>query len=148
MNAKRVPSDSRDGLRLDRDDRMPVQRQIYMRIRTAIEQRRLQPGERVASVRALASELGVARGTVEAAYQQLTGEGYLLARGQAGTVVSPHLPAVPERTAVAAVAPVRTRGSNRTRTSVQQETPQEAPLITSVPSQPLPSTLPPPFQLG
>ncbi|WP_133649180.1 PLP-dependent aminotransferase family protein [Paraburkholderia flava] len=144
MNAKRVSRDSRDGLRLNRDDRMPLQRQIYMRIRTAIEQRRLQPGERVSSVRALASELGVARGTVEAAYQQLTGEGYLLARGQAGTVVSPHLPVVPEPTTTAAVAPARGRGNNRVRASV----PQEPPLITSVPSQPLPSTLPPPFQLG
>ena len=52
----------------------------------------LRPGERLASARSLASELGVARGTVEAAYGQLAGEGYLVARGQAGTVVSPQLP--------------------------------------------------------
>ena len=71
---------------------MPLQRQIYERFRTAIEQGALRPGERVASARSLASQLGVARGTVEAAYQQLAGEGYLLARGQAGTVVSPSLP--------------------------------------------------------
>ncbi|MCY1518948.1 HTH-type transcriptional regulatory protein GabR [compost metagenome] len=52
----------------------------------------LRPGDRVASARSLASELGVARGTVEAAYSQLAGEGYFCAQGQAGTVVSPSLP--------------------------------------------------------
>ena len=68
-------------------------RQIYRRFRDAIEQGLLAPGDRVASARSLASELGVARGTVDLAYSQLMGEGYFLARGQAGTVVSPRLPA-------------------------------------------------------
>ena len=90
MNAQH--SSYLDALRLDRGQRVPLHRQIYERMRSAIEQRMLQPGDRVASARALASELGVARSTVEAAYQQLTGEGYLVARGQAGTVVSVHLP--------------------------------------------------------
>ena len=79
-------------LRLDRRQAAPLYRQICQRLRTAIEQGLLQPGERLASARSLASELGVARGTVELAYGQLAGEGYLLARGQAGTVVSPQLP--------------------------------------------------------
>ena len=83
---------------LDRRKRAPLHRQIYERIRHAIEQGLLAPGERVASARTLASELGVARGTVEAAYHQLSGEGYLQTRGQAGTVVAPQLPA-PARTA-------------------------------------------------
>ncbi|MEG1454370.1 MAG: PLP-dependent aminotransferase family protein, partial [Comamonas sp.] len=43
------------------------------------------------SARALAKELGVARGTIELAYELLTSEGYLLARGQAGTVIHPAL---------------------------------------------------------
>ena len=58
-------------------------RQIYRRFRDAIEQGLLAPGDRVASARSLASELGVARGTVDLAYSQLMGEGYFLARGQA-----------------------------------------------------------------
>ena len=83
-------------------------RQIYRRFRDAIEQGLLAPGDRVASARSLASELGVARGTVDLAYSQLMGEGYFLARSQAGTVVSPRLPAaarMPRRPAQAAVAP-------------------------------------------
>jgi GntR family transcriptional regulator/MocR family aminotransferase len=78
--------------KLDRDRQTPLSRQVYERFRTAIERGTLRPGDRVASARNLASELGVARGTVEAAYSQLAGEGYFEARGQAGTVVSPALP--------------------------------------------------------
>src|SRR5689334_1201978 len=77
---------------LDRDTSMPLHRQIYRRFRTAIDEGVLKPGDRVASARALASELDVARGTVEMAYSQLSGEGYFTARGPAGTVVSPALP--------------------------------------------------------
>ena len=79
-------------LAIDRAASTPLHRQIYERFRTAIEQGLLRPGDRVASARSLASELGVARGTVEAAYNQLAGEGYFSPQGQAGTVVSPSLP--------------------------------------------------------
>ena len=54
-------------LRLDRRQAAPLYRQICQRLRTAIEQGLLQPGERLASARSLAGELGVARGTVELA---------------------------------------------------------------------------------
>lgn len=77
---------------IDRSTAIPLHRQVYERFRTAIEHGVLRPGDRVASARSLASELGVARGTVEAAYSQLAGEGYFCAQGQAGTVVSPSLP--------------------------------------------------------
>lgn len=70
---------------------LPLQEQIYRRVRAAIADGRLPPGERLPSTRALAGELGVARGTVDAAYARLAGEGYLLPRGSAGTVVSPAL---------------------------------------------------------
>lgn len=78
----------------------PLYRQLYERVRGAIAASTLGPGDRVPSARALAKELGVARGTVELAYSLLVSEGYLLARGQAGTVVNPELqpilpPAVP-----------------------------------------------------
>ncbi|SDX07860.1 GntR family transcriptional regulator / MocR family aminotransferase [Variovorax sp. YR634] len=78
--------------KLDRAKETPLFRQIYERYRSAIEQGTLRPGDRVASARSLAGELGVARGTVETAYNQLMGEGYFSSRGQAGTVVSPSLP--------------------------------------------------------
>lgn len=66
--------------------------QIRHRFKTAIEQGHLRPGHRIAAARALATDLGVARGTVEMAYRMLADEGYLLMRGAAGTVVSPALP--------------------------------------------------------
>jgi GntR family transcriptional regulator/MocR family aminotransferase len=69
----------------------PMYRQLYLRYREAISAGQLKPGDRVPSVRALASELNLARGTVEAAYQLLIGEGYLEARGPAGTIVCPQL---------------------------------------------------------
>jgi len=43
------------------------------------------------SARAMAKELGVARGTVELAYSLLASEGYLLALGQKGTLINPEL---------------------------------------------------------
>ncbi|MBD9416127.1 PLP-dependent aminotransferase family protein [Pseudomonas sp. PDM16] len=70
---------------------VPLYRQLYDRVRSAIAVGTLGPGDRLPSARALAKELGVARGTIELAYSLLTSEGYLLARGQAGTVVNPHL---------------------------------------------------------
>jgi GntR family transcriptional regulator/MocR family aminotransferase len=69
----------------------PVYRQIVTRLRAAILTGTLPAGVRLPSSRGLASQLGVARGTVEAAYAVLAGEGVLLSRGPVGTVVSPHM---------------------------------------------------------
>ena len=57
-------------------------------LREAIRSGRLPPATRVPSSRALAAELGVARGTVSAAYDQLVAEGFLSARTGSGTVVA------------------------------------------------------------
>lgn len=69
----------------------PFYRQIYHRFRSAIDSGLLKPGDRIPSARALTKELGLARGTIEAAYSLLAAEGYILARGQAGTIVTPGL---------------------------------------------------------
>ncbi|UKE84954.1 PLP-dependent aminotransferase family protein [Pectobacterium colocasium] len=69
----------------------PLYLQLYRRYRDAITAGKLHPGDRVPSVRSLASELNLARGTVEMAYQMLASEGYFLTRGPAGTIVSPRL---------------------------------------------------------
>lgn len=74
----------------------PLYWQLYRRYRDAIASGKLRPGDRVPSVRALASELNVARGTVELAYQMLASEGYFSSRGPAGTFVSPALGKVNE----------------------------------------------------
>jgi GntR family transcriptional regulator/MocR family aminotransferase len=69
----------------------PFYRQIYHRFRDAIANGLLKPGDRIPSARALTRELGLARGTIETAYSLLAAEGYIQARGQAGTIVTPGL---------------------------------------------------------
>src|SRR3954453_1194580 len=74
----------------------PFYRQIYDRFRGAIASGLLNPGDRIPSARALTKELGLARGTIETAYSLLAAEGYISARGQAGTIVTPGLkPGIP-----------------------------------------------------
>lgn len=75
-------------LTLDRATDLPLYLQISQRFKSAIENGHLRAGHRVPAVRALAIELGIARGTVDMAYRLLTDEGYLQSRGAAGTVVS------------------------------------------------------------
>ena len=76
---------------LDSTAAEPYYRQIYDRFCSAIASGLLKPGERIPSARALTQELGLARGTVDTAYGLLAAEGYIQARGQAGTFVTPGL---------------------------------------------------------
>ncbi|MGD9752725.1 MAG: GntR family transcriptional regulator [Acidimicrobiia bacterium] len=77
------------------------QRGIEHALRAAIRGGRLRPGDTLSSTRALAAELGVARATVLAAYEQLAAEGYLVAepggrtRVAAGNWSAPPVPAAP-----------------------------------------------------
>src|SRR6478609_6193832 len=57
-------------------------------LRAAIREGRLAAGTRLPSTRALAGDLGLARGTVVEAFAQLVAEGYLDARHGAGTWVA------------------------------------------------------------
>lgn len=90
-------------LRLDNQLAEPLYRQIYLRLKEAIAQGTLVANSRLPSVRGLASDLGVARATVENAYSALVAEGYLQSRGQAGTFVSAQLLDVLDRSALSAV---------------------------------------------
>jgi GntR family transcriptional regulator / MocR family aminotransferase len=76
-------------------------------LRGAVRDGRLAPGERLPATRRLASELGVSRNTVKAAYDQLVAEGYLTARQGSGTRVAalPALDARPPEDAARARAP-------------------------------------------
>src|SRR5215469_2602053 len=76
---------------LDYHSPMPISRQLYGRARVAIGSGQLPPGGRLPSARSLAAQLGTARGTVDAAYAMLAGEGWIVARGPAGTIVAPQL---------------------------------------------------------
>lgn len=78
---------------LDRD-RARLAEQLTEALREAIGAGRLAAGTRLPSSRELAGQLGVSRGLVVAAYEQLTAEGRLVARRGAGTVVG-SLPAAP-----------------------------------------------------
>lgn len=55
----------------------PLHRQIYSHLRRMIEQNVLPGGTRLSSTRMLATEIGVGRNTVIAAYEQLAAEGYI-----------------------------------------------------------------------
>ncbi|HEX6118699.1 MAG TPA: PLP-dependent aminotransferase family protein [Dongiaceae bacterium] len=86
-----IPVIDRAVLALDETIAAPLFRQIRDRIAGAVLDGRLAPGARLPSARSLAAQLSIARGTVDAAYQLLAGEGYIVARGAAGTRVDPGL---------------------------------------------------------
>ena len=74
-------------IHLDIDPALGRRRGVEEALRAAIRARTLLPGTRLPSSRTLAQELGVARSTVVAAYEQLAAEGYLDARHGSGTRV-------------------------------------------------------------
>jgi GntR family transcriptional regulator/MocR family aminotransferase len=73
---------------LDRSRPRGLRVQVEDELRAAIRAGRLRPGTRLPASRALAADLGVTRGVVVAAYDQLIAEGYLAARIGSGTVVN------------------------------------------------------------
>lgn len=75
-------------LSVDHDSEVPPFEQLRRRLIVDITSRRLPEGTRLPSVRALASELGLAAGTVARTYKELEAEGYVATRGRAGTVVT------------------------------------------------------------
>ncbi|MEW1846243.1 PLP-dependent aminotransferase family protein [Nonomuraea angiospora] len=64
-------------------------------LRRAVRDGRLPRGTRLPSTRSLAAELGLSRGTVSAAYDQLVAEGYLATRPGSATEVADVSPATP-----------------------------------------------------
>jgi GntR family transcriptional regulator / MocR family aminotransferase len=65
---------------LDHAARIPLHRQIETSIRDSIRAGRLPRGSSLPPSRVLAADLGVSRGVVVEAYQQLTAEGYVASR--------------------------------------------------------------------
>ncbi|MDJ0786013.1 MAG: PLP-dependent aminotransferase family protein [Myxococcota bacterium] len=74
------------------DGQGPLHQQVTRSLREAVLCGRVAPGERLPATRTLARELGVSRNTLLQAYEQLTDEGYLVARTGAGTFVASALP--------------------------------------------------------
>jgi GntR family transcriptional regulator / MocR family aminotransferase len=79
-------------IRLDPEDRQPLNEQLYQGLRAIILERKLPPGTRLPSTRAFAMDLAVSRNTVLNAFDRLAAEGYLQARAGGGTRVSTTLP--------------------------------------------------------
>ena len=75
-------------LALDHESSEPLRRQLAGELRDAIRAGRLRTGVRLPASRALAAQLGVSRGVVTDAYEQLGAEGWLAARRGAGTIVA------------------------------------------------------------
>src|SRR4051794_25465030 len=93
-------------LNLAPNDRRSRTAQIYDQIREAITDGRLPAGARLASTRAVAADLGVARSTVTDAYGRLTAEEFLAGRRGGGSiVVAGAAPRPPDHPAPAALAP-------------------------------------------
>ena len=82
-------------LHISRDHPTPIPAQIAAGIRDAVATGALSPNDAIPSTRALAEQLGVSRGSVVTAYDQLEGEGYLLSRQGAPTRIHPELAVAP-----------------------------------------------------
>src|SRR3954468_23780393 len=84
-------------LAVERHADLPLHAQLEGALRTAIRDGRLNAGARLPSSRGLAAELGISRGVVTSAYDQLAAEGYLQTRQGARVRVAPGVRAQPSR---------------------------------------------------
>jgi GntR family transcriptional regulator/MocR family aminotransferase len=73
---------------LDRAGSEPLHRQLERELRRAVRDGRLAPESALPSTRALAAQLGLSRGIVVEAYEQLAAEGYLVSRPGGATRVA------------------------------------------------------------
>jgi GntR family transcriptional regulator/MocR family aminotransferase len=80
------------------DDVVPLYRRAYGRLRDMILRGVLAANHRLPSSRTLATDLGVSRNTVEAAFAQLEAEGYITRKVGSGSYVSAVLPQRPSDT--------------------------------------------------
>jgi GntR family transcriptional regulator/MocR family aminotransferase len=74
---------------IDRAVPTGIRAQIEQQLRAGVRDGRLHPGTRLPSSRALATRLGVARGVVVEAYEQLAAEGWIVSQQGSGTRVAP-----------------------------------------------------------
>lgn len=77
---------------LDFESDVPIYEQLKNEMIIGIAKKQLVPGERLPSVRALASDIGINLHTVNKAYQQLKQEGFLQIHRQRGVVIHPDGP--------------------------------------------------------
>lgn len=75
-------------IRIDASSPAAPYEQVREQVRAQVEAGELTAGTKLPTVRALASELGLAPNTVARAYRELEGLGVIETRGRAGSVVS------------------------------------------------------------
>jgi GntR family transcriptional regulator/MocR family aminotransferase len=87
-------------IEVERDSGVALHRQIEASIRDGVRSGRLRRGTALPPTRRLAAELGVSRGVVTEAYQQLVAEGYLTSRsgGYTRVAIGPELAPTPAAT--------------------------------------------------
>ena len=90
--------------KLEKKPGLPLYESLYRCIRADILSGRLAPGEKLPSKRALAENLQVGKTTVEAAFAQLTAEGFLRSKEKVGYFVEA-LPLPPEKNQIPQAAP-------------------------------------------
>src|ERR1700744_4614347 len=87
-------------IRLDRTAKLPLAEQIWLSITKAIESGLLAPGTRLPSWQDLGAPLGVARGTVQRAYERLSDAQMIETFRAGGTRVAPRSRAAAARSEV------------------------------------------------
>ncbi|NCT89717.1 GntR family transcriptional regulator [Cellulomonas sp. APG4] len=73
---------------VDLSSGVPPYEQIRLQVVAHVSAGRLHPGDRLPTIRTLASDLGVAAGTVARAYRELEHAGVVTTRRRTGTVVA------------------------------------------------------------
>lgn len=74
---------------VDPDSPVPVFEQLREQIERLIRAGELRPGAHLPPIRHLATDLGLARGTVNRVYELLARDGWVRSAGRHGTVVQP-----------------------------------------------------------
>ena len=111
----RHPRDIDLPLAVDRTCGVPLGEQLVRQVRDLVARGVLRPGDPLPSSRALAARLGTSRGTVTAAWDVLTGEGYLVA-DRGATRITPSLHLDRELAPATTTPPVRATPPDRTGT--------------------------------
>ncbi|MCC3281241.1 MULTISPECIES: GntR family transcriptional regulator [Arthrobacter] len=75
-------------IQVDLGSPVPPYEQIRAQVSTLVSAGALAPGDRLPTIRTLASDLGVAPGTVARAYKELEAEGTVTALRRRGTVIA------------------------------------------------------------
>jgi DNA-binding transcriptional regulator YhcF (GntR family) len=75
-------------VRIDATSPVPVGEQLRAQIERLVVSGQLPAGARLPAIRHLAADLGLARGTVAKAYEQLARAGLVVSAGRAGTVAA------------------------------------------------------------